>query len=458
MKPAFCTFASQTATPATQATRATQRDIWLACQQHKQAPLAFLDCVVLQFGAPVNAAVLNRALNRLEDAHPALRSVFTDDGTGIEILPPRHRDLPVTNVARESSRDIASLLQQLSDKATLSPLPLDGSPLWRAHLVSCANNAWLLLTFHRAIIDAASRNTLIWQLVSLMTAQAVAISASASPHVDRARYRKALDHWRSQFPIGLPPCHLPVDKPRASAGSLLTSTITTELPGSLSEKIKLATRKAGVKHDEWFLAAYAVFLHRLSGDEELVIGLPVRDSAVPADAVGQFSGIMPIRFALQTNASYSRVLAEVIHQRHARDIHPPVSLDELVADHSEIEFAERHQRTTVLDYQPQPLPDGLEVLSSQADLHPWTLSLYPTANGTGLSCRYNQALFRPESVELRLMQWCHLLAELAECPEQPVGSVSIGSQRNHSLQSAFERAETARVSAQVDAVRAAVRR
>ena len=458
MKPAFCTFASHTATPTTHAASATQREIWLACQQHKQAPLAFLDSVVLPFGGPVNAVVLNRALNRLEDAHPVLRSVFTDDGVGIKVIPPRHRDLPVTNVARESSQDIPSLLQQLSNEATLTPLPLDGSPLWRAHLLSCADDAWLLLTFHRAIIDAASRNTLIRQLVSLLTAQAAAISSSASPHVDQTRHQNAIDYWRSQLPNGLPPCHVPVDKPRGSSGSLLTNTITTALPGSLNEKITLATHKAGVKRDEWFLAAFAVFLHRLSGDEDLVIGLPARGRAVPANAVGQFSGVMPLRLALQTNAPFSRVLAEAIHRRQASNGHSPVSLNEVLTDHSDGAVAGELRRMTVLNYQPHPLPEGIQELNTQADLHPWTLSLYRTSNGSGLSCRYNQALFRPETVELRLMQWRHLLAELAECPEQPVGSVSIGSQRNHPLQSAFEQAETARVSAKLDAVREAVRR
>ena len=84
--------------------------------------------------------------------------------------------------------------------------------------------------------------------------------------------------------------------------------------------------------------------------------------------------------------------------------------------------------------------------------------MYPTTGGLAFSCRFNEALFRPETIELRVLQWCHLLAELAECPEQPVGSVSLYSRQNHALVAAFQRAETARIAAHLEAVRDTTRR
>ncbi|MFD3666006.1 amino acid adenylation domain-containing protein [Streptomyces sp. NPDC058659] len=75
---------------------------------------------------------------------------------------------------------------------------------------------------------------------------------------------------------------------------------TTELDPQAVDRLHAAARSAGVRPSRVLLAAVAAYLHRVSGEQDLVLGLPIaaRQDEVSATVPGMVSNIVPLRLAV----------------------------------------------------------------------------------------------------------------------------------------------------------------
>ncbi|MEU3748967.1 MULTISPECIES: non-ribosomal peptide synthetase [Streptomyces] len=88
---------------------------------------------------------------------------------------------------------------------------------------------------------------------------------------------------------------------------------TTELAPQDVDRLHAAARGAGVRPSRVLVAAVAAYLHRVSGEQDLVLGLPVtaRQGEVAATVPGMVSNIVPLRLAAGPAVTAAALVAHV---------------------------------------------------------------------------------------------------------------------------------------------------
>ncbi|MFI5532892.1 amino acid adenylation domain-containing protein [Kitasatospora sp. NPDC051853] len=103
---------------------------------------------------------------------------------------------------------------------------------------------------------------------------------------------------------------LPADGPRATATRV---TRQVELGAERVARLRAAARGLGVRTSRLLVAAVAAYLHRSTGETDLLVGLPVaaRPDGGPAEVPGMVSNILPLRLTVRPATTLAELVAEV---------------------------------------------------------------------------------------------------------------------------------------------------
>ncbi|MGW2397434.1 amino acid adenylation domain-containing protein [Kitasatospora sp. NPDC001664] len=103
-----------------------------------------------------------------------------------------------------------------------------------------------------------------------------------------------------------------------SAGSASASTATrvtrhVELGAERVARLRAAARAMGVRTSRLLVAAVAAYLHRSTGENDLLVGLPVaaRPDGGRAEVPGMLSNILPLRLTVRPATTLAELVAEV---------------------------------------------------------------------------------------------------------------------------------------------------
>ncbi|MEV0375070.1 amino acid adenylation domain-containing protein [Streptomyces sp. NPDC050636] len=90
---------------------------------------------------------------------------------------------------------------------------------------------------------------------------------------------------------------------------------STQLSPQDTVRLHAAAESAGVRTSRLLLAAVAAYLHRVSGEQDLVLGLPIaaRQDEVSAVVPGMVSNIVPLRVTVRPGTTGADLVADVRH-------------------------------------------------------------------------------------------------------------------------------------------------
>jgi amino acid adenylation domain-containing protein len=249
--------------------------------------------MVLRLTGPVSTTGVEHALRAVFRRHDALRTKFVraEDGT---VLQQSHsaEDLPFEVVDLTADGDADGEILAFA----ANPFTLAGGPLVRVKVFRLAADEYLLaLNVHHIISDAWSEATLLDEFAAHYAALACGVPA-ALPEVwyqyrdytaweyafaAGGGFEKGLKYWADQLAGALPLLELPHDLPRPSQPSGRGCTIGFDLEPDVGAGLAEHRRKGKASGFVWALAALAVTLHRLTGESDLVIGVPVANRTRP---------------------------------------------------------------------------------------------------------------------------------------------------------------------------------
>ncbi|GGS16236.1 hypothetical protein Snoj_30370 [Streptomyces nojiriensis] len=279
---------------------------------------------------PFDVAAFATALTRLVARHAVLRTRYTEHaGEPCQEVLPTPRTVPV-HVVDTDLRHAPELLR----RETARPFDLAAGDAVRALVLRHApQDHTVLLTFHHIAVDAASLETVAAELAVLYTAAADGTGrpplAAAPQYADHARrehddipgFEAELNRWSALLADAAPP-----RLPRPAAPP------TTARPGAahtvpLAPGVPEALRALGAQRQATLFAvsltaAFAA-LHRLTGDDDLVIGVAGthRSGTAMRGLVGLCVNTLPVRVDVSGDPSFAELLRRVSNalleaQRH----------------------------------------------------------------------------------------------------------------------------------------------
>lgn len=281
-------------------------------------PLAFR--VRGRFDGPA----FGRAVQALVARHEALRTTFRSGPHD-----------PVQVVAAQSEAEVrveppapATEVEARMRAEAARPFDLATGPLLRCTIYQvCDGSHRVLLSAHHLVCDGWSMQIMLAELAEAYRSdldgvryqpgepslQYPDVAAWQADRLRRGGYGTAIDHWARQLHDASQTLDLPTDRPRAAVRSAVGGTVSFRLPGSTRERLAGAARARAATPFMALFAAYAAFLGRLCGRDDLVIGVPVsgRDRADLHQTVGLLTNTLALPTDLSGDPSFHELIDQV---------------------------------------------------------------------------------------------------------------------------------------------------
>jgi amino acid adenylation domain-containing protein len=300
-----------------------QREILLGTQLGHDANCAFNESTSLVLNGNLNEAALTSALQALIDRHEALRLAIDMEQEAARIEPTLSLDLQHDDLSLLSPQEQASQLAAILENEASTPFDLRQAPLFRARLVKLAPQEHrLVFTAHHIIFDGWSTNVFYGELSQIYNAHAEGQKASlgqalrfsdfsqrsASPSGVQEQ-NSAEAYWLNQFKTVPSPLQIPTDRPRPA----LRTNRGTSKRFVIPEEMAAAVRKAGARQGSTLfatlLASSALLLHRLTDQDDIVLGIPMAGQSKVENGnsvIAHGVNFLPIRSRFEPDQTFAQ--------------------------------------------------------------------------------------------------------------------------------------------------------
>ncbi|MCC7105705.1 MAG: non-ribosomal peptide synthetase, partial [Chloroflexi bacterium] len=277
----------------------------------------------LELVGPLDEERLAAAVRALVARHGSLRACFRQEGLSAPVqvvvgkvdLPWRSVDLSSVPEAERSAPLRALLAQERAERFDLSRAPLLRFALVRL----AAERSVLVLTSHHILLDGWSMPVLVEDLLRLYRSRGDGSSLPrVTPYRDYLVWLSRQDRAASLAAWGEALRGLEGGTRLGRAGSdhpaSAPEEISVELNASLTASLTREARRAGVTLASVLQAAWAVLLGRLSGRDDVVLGVTV--SGRPAELAGieRMVGLLINTLPLRVQVSAELPIRALWHQ------------------------------------------------------------------------------------------------------------------------------------------------
>jgi non-ribosomal peptide synthetase component F len=392
----------------------------------------------------VDRSALQRALDVIASRHETLRTTFARvDGQLVQRVQPSV-SLPIALVDLRSvaaEERLAEAHRQIQVR-NAEPFDLGTGPLFRSTLFQLDDEKFIYHTLrHNLIWDGWSFDVFIGELTRAYAAFAEGKEPAldALPvgygdyvlwHGERLRSAALLEQqawWRKRLQNAPKDLLLPLDRPRRKTMTYAGSSTSISLPKEEAARLTALAHANGTTLFMALFAAYVTVLHRYAGQNDILVGLPVRGRSLPEleGLIGPFINTVILRTEVEPTATFAE------HLRSVRD----ASLEAF--SHEEMPLEMLGDRPPVVralfsfqDARSRPLELG-QVRLRQIDVEPpaaandlmvWVMEreaeLVIVAN-------FSSDVFDKSTIERFLRSFTTVLGEVTRDPAQKVADVAI---------------------------------
>jgi len=305
----------------------SQKEIWFSAQVSDAACAAFNQSGVLELAGGLDASALSDTLDELVARHDALRTTFSVLGEEQRV----HEDLPlfcpVVDLSVHGPAEQKAKVESRLRSEVQTPFDLTKGPMIRAALMKLAAAKHLLvITVHHLICDGTSLNLLLEELAEQYSARAKAGSGAgekarpmqfsefvAQERESGSKRSEAEKYWVAQFETPPTFLELPTDYPRLKVRTFRGGGGFLRLDEAVAQEFRRMAAKNRCTLFAASLAAFYVLMHRLSGQTDLVVGVPisVRLTEGSNEVVGHCVNFLPLRIRLTGNPTFTEHLGNV---------------------------------------------------------------------------------------------------------------------------------------------------
>ncbi|UXA69070.1 amino acid adenylation domain-containing protein [Xanthomonas prunicola] len=314
---------------------------------HAQARSAYLIPSGLRLRGPLDRHALQRALDTIVDRHEVLRTgVVLYDGRPMQRIAPPGSGFVLQQHDLSDAVDAEAVIAQQIDAETRTPFDLEREAPIRGRLLHLADDDHLLLvTLHHIAGDAWSSGLLVNECSTLYAAFLRGLDDPLPPlpiqYADFAAWQhrwlagdrqQQLAFWRAHLHDAPPRLLLPTDRPRPPQQDYRGDVLGFVLDPALSQALRSLSQRHGTTLFMALLAGWAVLLSRLSGQDQVVIGIPVagRDRAELEPLIGLFVNSLALHIDLRQAPDTGTLLSQVRANTLAAQAHQHTPFEQIV--------------------------------------------------------------------------------------------------------------------------------
>lgn len=256
---------------------AAQTDMWIAHQADPNSA-AFNIGFEISFPSDLDVERLLTSIDSVLDRYRGGRSRFTTDDDGRPVRISSDARI-VTTLVDGRGQDAVATTAVLAAKDLSTPLDLEFDQLMSSVLVSSENDHVWYFRAHHIVLDAAGAV----MLATAVTDTYVNGDSDCSPWLadsavaEDVSYRESeqflhdREFWRTRLAAAAPPITL-LPMPAAPTGSVYERR--ADLPADVVGALGDLAESACVRPSHVYLAVYAAFVHRWSGERDVTLTVP----------------------------------------------------------------------------------------------------------------------------------------------------------------------------------------
>ena len=435
-----------------------QQRLWFI-DQLEGGSAAYHIALALRLRGELDRNALQKALDALMERHDALRTIFVDANGGPlqKIVVESHFILQWTDLTPQPIEQREAELERWAGKDLASPFDLSAGPLIRARLLRVSHDDHvLLIVVHHIVSDGWSNRVMIRELADSYDAYRDGRRSSLSPlpiqYTDYVSWQRQwllgeeqqrqLEYWKKHLREAPELLDLPTDRPRPTVQSFRGANQALTLQLELVAELKDLSRRLNLTLAMTVYAAWAILLSKLSGQETVVVGIPVANRRRPE--LEGLIGLFVNTLAIHTRVDDRVTAEEFLHQVRGGMISALANQDapfemvvEIVNPPRSLSHSPIFQAMFVLDVPPQGATQlsgvtleqtAVPLRTAQFDL---SLALHESADGISGFLNYATDLFDAVTIERWVGSFKSILEILAHDPHRKVSEISLLSRVEH---------------------------
>lgn len=304
-----------------------QKEVWLSCiLGGKEANLSYNQSISLDLQGDLDADSLEKACFGLVERHEALRMAFAPNGKQFVV----YEEMPIPFQKEDySSLDADSQHNALStflEGEVLRVFDLQHGPLIHFSLLKFSESHFhFTITAHHLIADGWSLGLLMEEISQQYNAfvagqeptlpQPVPFSqyaAEMETYSQSEAYKETERYWVEKFTPVPSQLELPTDRPRPKERTYNAKRDDFHLPQDLVDGLKTLSKKSNTSLVNTIMAAFEIFLHKITGQADIVYGLPAAGQAATGNLtlVGHCVNLLPLRTKILAELNFQQYLAK----------------------------------------------------------------------------------------------------------------------------------------------------
>ncbi|WP_432221422.1 non-ribosomal peptide synthetase [Flavobacterium sp. TMP13] len=431
-------------------TTKAQSEIWTACYLgENDAARAYNESISIEFIGPLDPIAMDKAFQNLVDRHESLRSSFSTDGLYMSIY--KNLIIKITTIDLSNLESInkkQALDQYIRDDADFL-FDLVNGPLLKVGLLKLYQNKHqLVITVHHIICDGWSIGIMLQDLGILYSAIAdnktpyltAAIPFSAYAHEEQIfsesdENRETEQFWHNVYKKSIPLVTVPTDFVRPPVRTYKSQRLDFTFDANLLSSLKQTGLTVGASLVSTLLTTFEVFLSQLSGQDDLVVGLPSAGQASKGmtHLMGHCVNLLPLRSNLNANSPFIEYLKKRKSELFDAYDHSQLSFGHLLQSLKVARDPSRIPLVPIVFNIDLGMTDGVHffnlnytLISNPKAYDPF--EIFVNASGTEkdlvFEWSYNEALFKSETIKEMMQSFIKIIQNVVKDPSITLGQLT----------------------------------
>jgi amino acid adenylation domain-containing protein/FkbH-like protein len=403
---------------------------------------AYNVAVTLKLSGELHFSLLQKALDFMLKNHAILRAQIKENAGEPfqEILSASSLVFPL---AYEDLRHDASSLPGKIKNQIEEQFQLNRWPLIRANLFQCSKQEYVFsLVTHHIIIDAQSLDIFFSELFqiyqTLLNDTTVTLRMPSIEYSDYALWQeeqltqisKTQKGFWQEYLYQAPYIQLPHDKQRPEQLTHQGAVCTNQIDPIVLDQLRGIAKTHQTTLFVVLLSAFQALLFRLTGQQDLVIGIPIalRNHPETHNLLGFFVNTLALRCKLNCEAPFTQTLESTKHTFLSAYENKDIPFEQVVDSLFLKRSLNQHPLFSVMyTHKQERSINQLERLKvefldspTHSSLFDLTLTSEETQNGLKLSIEYAQDLFYQDTIERILTHLSDFVRTMAAHPHKSI--------------------------------------